>query len=84
MKNQRQPSLNDGKTGETRSDDPAPPARRRNRLRGYPARGEDISQRTAQPPSAEPGNTGDTPDQRDAGGDPAAPPGTSSTQGDMP
>jgi hypothetical protein len=34
--------------------EPAPPPRRSRRLRGYPARGEDISEITAEPPPSGP------------------------------
>lgn len=55
MKNQRQPPSPAEPGGRAEPDESGPPPRRPRRLRGYPARGDDISLINASPLPAGPG-----------------------------
>ena len=83
MKNQRQPSSRDEDSGPAGAPEPSTVARRRNRLRGYPAQGVDLSQRTAQPRSAAPDSPA-TEDQPDTGAGAPGQPGSVPQRGDAP
>lgn len=75
MKDQRQPLGRDEDSGPAGTPEPSTVGRRRNRLRGYPARGTDLSQRTAQPRAAAPDSPAGA-DQPEPGAGAPAPPVT--------